>query len=177
MFVVLTDTVASTALSVGFRPEQVQQIPNGVDVERYVATSHDRMRLRAELGIPVGSFVVLAVGQVGRRKGTDRLLAAWRKFEPLASGPVCLILVGAPDGTVPIDEIITAKDVLLVGHVNEPERYYSVADSFVLLSRSEGMANALLEAVAAGLPIIVSDIPPNRELASRLNGFRSFGNG
>lgn len=173
--IALTEHTRQSALAVGFDEGQVRQIPNGVDVGRYMTAGQRREQLRTELGISEDCFVVLSVGQVGRRKGIDRLLAAWREFHRTTSGPVRLILVGAPDGSISSDEFTRTEDVQLVGHVNKPDQYYGAADSFVLLSRSEGMANVLLEATAAGLPIVVSDIPPNRELASRLGGLVASG--
>lgn len=166
--VVLSDYTRRVALQAGFRPDQIRIIPNGVDVERYLAVLGDRESIRRELGIKGDCFVVLFVGQIGRRKGVDRLVSVWREFRESALGPVRLILVGAPDGSVPLDNVLDADDVLLTGHVKEPDCYFGAADAFVLLSRSEGLANVLLEATAAGIPCIVSDIPANRELAERL---------
>lgn len=175
VLIVLTEHTRRIALKQEFSQRQVMRIPNGVDVERYSEARANRRLFRKELNIPDDCFVVLYVGQLGRRKGVDRLLDVWREFRKNASGPVRLFLVGAPDGSVSLAEIARLDDVHLVGHVNQPERYYGSADAFVLLSRSEGMANVLLEATAAGVPIIVSDIPPNRELALQLDGFVASG--
>ena len=52
---------------------------------------------------------------------------------------------------------------------DRPEKWLAWADCFVLPSRREGLSNALLEAMAAGLPCIANDIPPNREVLDNGN--------
>lgn len=173
--VVLSEHARNSALGWGFKPEQLRRIPNGVDVHRFQRALEDRARTRAELEISDDCFVVLSVGRIGLRKGVDRLLAAWRAFHPTALGPVRLLVVGAPDGTLAMDEVQSTEDVQVIGHVHDPERFYAAADVLVLLSRSEGMANVLLEAASAGLPSIVSDIPENREVAQSLGALVASG--
>lgn len=166
--VVLTEHTSSAAQKAGFKSKQIRRIPNGVQVSRYAISEGERSRLRKELGITEDCFVLLFVGQIGRRKGIDRLLLAWNKFYRTSASSL-LMLVGAPDGSVSQQKLQT-EGVCLPGHVKDPSKYFAVADCFILLSRSEGMPNVILEAVAAGTPFIVSDIPPNRELARYFGG-------
>ena len=49
-------------------------------------------------------------------------------------------------------------------------RYLVSSDIFIFPSKREGMSNSLLEAVLTGIPVIASDIPPNRELLAKVNG-------
>lgn len=171
VLVVLTEYARQAAIRSGIPAERLRIIPNGVDVERYSRLVEDRNSRRAEMNIPEECFVVLFVGQVGLRKGVDRLLRAWQEFQrKITDIPTLLVLVGEIDGSIPPETLSMVRHVRVVGHVNDPTPYYAISDCFVLLSRSEGMANVLLEAAASGIPFIVSDIPPNKELAARLGG-------
>jgi L-malate glycosyltransferase len=63
------------------------------------------------------------------------------------------------------------KQVHFLGRVNEMPSYLQSADLFVLPSLAEGLSNALLEAMACGLPVIAADLPGNKELLSNsING-------
>ena len=57
-----------------------------------------------------------------------------------------------------------AEKVALIGHEEDVRGFLGILDIFVLPSYSEGMSNAILEAMASGVPIVVSDIPPNLEI-------------
>jgi glycosyltransferase involved in cell wall biosynthesis len=83
-----------------------------------------------------------------------------------------LAIVGAGDlfeETRQLAESCAARDRIHLPGFDQPEKWLSWADCFVLPSRREGMSNALLEAMAAGLPCIANDIPPNREVLDNGN--------
>ena len=106
---------------------------------------------------------ILAVGRLVPQKGFDMLLrafancardmAGWR-VEILGDGPLRQELARLAE-TLGIRE-----RVVFHGHVADPFSHYARAAMFVLPSRFEGMPNALLEAMAAGLPAVVSDASP-----------------
>ena len=109
-----------------------------------------------------GRFM-LAVGRLHPQKGFDVLLRAlaksgaqqhgWR-LKVLGNGPLRQALHDQAD------EFGVAKLVDWVGYAPDPYPSYASADAFVLPSRYEGMPNALLEAMAMGLPVIVTDACP-----------------
>jgi glycosyltransferase involved in cell wall biosynthesis len=100
---------------------------------------------------------LLAVGRLVREKGFDLLLPALvevRRQFPAAD--LVIAGSGAEEATLKAQSLALGLDaaVCFAGHVAEPWSYFSPATLFVLSSRQEGMPNAMLEAAAAGLPIV-----------------------
>ncbi|MEU6621860.1 glycosyltransferase [Streptomyces litmocidini] len=126
-------------------------VHNGVDTARFATDGPPRD----------AAPTVVCVGRLCRQKGQDVLLAAWPAV--LADVPGArLVLVG--DG--PDAEALRAAagpSVRFTGAVEDPVPWYRAADVVVLPSRWEGMALAPLEAMAAGRPVVVSDVDGARE--------------
>ncbi|MFE3072700.1 glycosyltransferase family 4 protein [Streptomyces sp. NPDC059247] len=126
-------------------------VHNGVDIARFASDGPSRD--------PVPT--VVCVGRLCRQKGQDVLLAAWPAV--LAEVPDArLVLVGdGPDA----DRLRAAAgpSVRFTGAVDDTVPWYRAADVVVLPSRWEGMALAPLEAMAAGRPVVVSDVDGARE--------------
>lgn len=126
----------------------------------------DRNRLRDALHIPNG-IVILCIGRlVIAQKSQDTLVMAVGKLREKGLS-VSLVLVGAgPD----LERLANLADrcapggVKFVSETPDPISYLTAANIFVLPSLSEGLPGVLLEAMAAGLPCVASDIPGNREL-------------
>jgi glycosyltransferase involved in cell wall biosynthesis len=147
-------------------PGKVVTIPNGVDGGRFAGVP--RGRFRSAHGIGDGAFVVVAAGSIKRVKGQDVLLdgaAGWLGRTPEAR----LVLAGDRSGRFAGELLARAEalgvggQVLAPGPVADVPGLFADADLFVLPSRSEGMSNALLEAMAAGLPVLATDVGGNRE--------------
>jgi UDP-glucose:(heptosyl)LPS alpha-1,3-glucosyltransferase len=138
----------------GIAETKVVVIPNGVDHERF----HPRLRLssgeriRRELGIGEDSRVVLFVGTGFRRKGLDRLLRLWQ--EP--SLPNTYLLVVGNDSHLSVYRTAWRKNpyVVFTGPKSNVEEYYAAADLLALPSVQEAFGNVILEALAAGLPVV-----------------------
>ena len=62
------------------------------------------------------------------------------------------------------------SNVVLCGNVSNVNEYLNVADFFVSVSKAEGMPNAVLEAMSVGLPVILSDIEPHKEIFNENKG-------
>ncbi|MGW2299909.1 glycosyltransferase [Streptomyces sp. NPDC001809] len=126
-------------------------VHNGVDVARFATDGPP--------GNPAPT--VVCVGRLCRQKGQDVLLAAWPAV--LAEVPTArLVLVGdGPDG--PRLRAAAGPSVRFTGAVDDTVPWFRAADVVVLPSRWEGMALAPLEAMAAGRPVVVSDVDGARE--------------
>lgn len=149
---------------------RIEIIPNGVDLSRFrsARTPDERDRLRAGLGVGPADPLILFVGGISPRKRVDLLLEMWGIVGPSARG-AHLVLVGPRrdlerpelDGfRRRLEALRTASGasdrVHFVGAVENIEEYYRAADIFVFASRREGMGNVVLEAMATGLPVVLT---------------------
>lgn len=104
--------------------------------------------------------VFLAVGRLSHQKSFDILLQAFAKTRARCPG-WRLTIVGDGEESASLRDLATTLGVgdlvTWTGLVAEPDTYYREAGIFVLSSRHEGMPNALLEAMAAGMPVVVTD--------------------
>lgn len=143
--------------------DRLHLVQGGIDLARVTDSPPlDRARLPA----PMGAKLVLWTGRLDPIKGLSTLLKALAQVDPGQSAHLLL----AGDGPLRDD---LEREALALGiedrmHVlgvrrDVPSLLHSV-DLFVFPSRTEGLPNALLEAMAAGLPIITTDVPGCRDL-------------
>lgn len=134
-----------------------------------------RLKSRKKLGLPENAQILLFVGSIIYRKGVDILIGVFCKLAPIYP-KLHLVLIG-PQGktdTTRIDETFVNElkekihsanlddRVHWVGLVKEQNTlvdYYHAADIFFLPTRNEGLGNVLIEAMAAGLPVVTSLLP------------------
>ena len=138
---------------------KVTIIPNGVDLAHYRQMPAEENQL--EIEIPASAFVILTVARLERQKGHHLLLASARvlceaneqlHFVWLGDGPEMERLWGA------VQAAGLAGRIHLIGASDAVPAWLARADLFVLPSLAEGMPNALLEALAAGVPAIASAV-------------------
>jgi glycosyltransferase involved in cell wall biosynthesis len=166
---VLNDGMMAEADEVGLATSRIAWMPNPVDMEEFRPPSSDeKARLRSGLGVPLDAPVVLFVGRLAPEKELSSLIAAFRQV--LEHRPD-VILVLAGDGPSRADLEASAGDLLgsairLTGMipVSEVPRFMQASDIFALVSSLEGLPVSLIEAMAVGLPSVVSDIPANLQL-------------
>jgi len=143
----------------------------GMPTRRFEPTSGELVTsLRRRLGLSEETTVLLAVGRLSREKGQADLLHAFRKLCNTHSGPLRLIVVGEGPERPRLHQL--ARDLRLVdrvhleGQQDEVRPYYGLADIFVLPSHSEGTPNVILEAMAAGLPVVATSVGGVPEMTS-----------
>jgi len=146
----------------GELPGEWRVVHPGVDAERFAHDPKARAEIRAMHGIGPEDFVMLFVGMNFGPKGLGPLMEGFAEFRRREPGRAARLLV-VGRGPVPEFErratrLGIRQDVIFAGvQVHGIERYYSAADAFALLSEFETFGMVVLEAMAAGLPVIVSE--------------------
>jgi glycosyltransferase involved in cell wall biosynthesis len=143
-------------------PGKIAVVPNGVDVD--AAVQHLEAcapEARRELGLSPADMVVATIGRIHPEKGLPYLLESFRPFLHEHPRAVLLIAGDGPERGA-LEEVAKslriAERVRFLGTVPEPWKVLAAADIFVLSSVYEGMPNALLEAMAAALPVVATGI-------------------
>jgi glycosyltransferase involved in cell wall biosynthesis len=139
---------------------KVQVIGNGIETRRF-RDGGDRTVVRQDLGIPADAVVFGTVGRLTEVKRPDLLLRAFAQVRMKVPASHLLIVgdgplrseLGGLATTLGLD-----GGVHFAGYQAQPERLYRAMDVFALTSRSEGIPQAVLEASAAGLPVIASRV-------------------
>lgn len=151
---------------------RIEVLPNGVDMGAYAA--HDREEVRRGLSVAEDDTVIVCVANLHPNKGHRDLLEAFRALSPEHQG-LRLILVGDGTERTHLEDqaarLGIADKVRFLGKRDDVPELLAASDIFVLPTFFEGLSNALLEAMASGLPCVATDIPENRQLITDgLNG-------
>jgi glycosyltransferase involved in cell wall biosynthesis len=144
----------------GLAPPRLVVIPNGIDTDRFTPGER-RVAVRTALGIPPAARLVVSVSRLAFIKGIDVLVEAVPAIR--AAVPDAMFLV-AGDGsdqekiTRRIEALDLRGSLRLLGVHEDVPGLLAAADLFVLPSRSEGQPNAVIEAMAMGLPVVASRV-------------------
>jgi glycosyltransferase involved in cell wall biosynthesis len=161
--VALTEETVDELIRLGYPTQRILRVVNGVDTEMKFTSSAPR---KAE------TVNVVYAGRITAIKGLEDLLTAW---EILHSCAVNLKIHLRIHGTGPLEsrirQIISARSlgntVTMCGHSENVQEIFCDADIFVLPSYMEGVSNAVLEAMAAGLPIVGTTLGGTVNLVGR----------
>ncbi len=146
----------------GYDPSRVATVYDGVRLENVASVSSARPEMRAELSIPDGVPVVGTITRLSIQKRIDRLLDA------MALLPDAHLII-AGEGELGSEmrahavELEIADRVHFLGFRSDVARVLSAFDVFALTSDKEGMANAMLESLAAGVPVVSTEVSGARE--------------
>jgi len=167
---VLNPGMIAEAAECGLRASKLLWMPNPVDLSEFCPPPRDvRAALRAKLGIPEESEVVLFVGRLAPEKELASMVRGFAGISAVRPRAV-LLLVG--DGPCREELQGIARELGNEGRVrftgavpsSAVHEWVQIADVFALVSSLEGLPVSLIEAMATGLPVVVSDIPANRQL-------------
>lgn len=142
-------------LRLGYRPRQLAVIENGVEVGGDRGDPRRRETVRAELGIDAAAFVIGAVARVDAMKDYPCLLAALERLD----GATC-VAVGRGTEALP-----AVPGLIRLGERRDVPRLLAAFDVLVSASAfGEGFSNAIAEAMAAGLPVVTTDVGDARRI-------------
>ncbi|MBW2617540.1 MAG: glycosyltransferase family 4 protein [Deltaproteobacteria bacterium] len=178
--VALTRTVADCYLELGAGPEKIVEIPNGLDLDRF-SQATDLEEARQRWGLRPDRPMVLTLGRHHPKKGYHLIPAAARRLrqkglaftwlvvgqgtealDPLIQeeGVADLVRVAGPVGAAPAGADPAAVEL----PADEVIALYCLADVFVLPSYLETFGRVLIEAMAAGVPVVTTDAPGCRDV-------------
>lgn len=171
-FIVITRGLHDLLVKLEIPEERIHIAPDGYDPKEFEHLQ-DRGMARKELGIPLDSFVVFYGGSFYSWKGLDPIVESWSETDPRAH----LVLIGGPDpDTKRLEKLVPSEAKERVHILPRRPRaelvsIYSVADIGLISSSLESNHSALytsplklFEYLAAGLPVLASDVPTSREV-------------
>jgi len=143
--------------------ERATVIPNGIDLAPW-RTPVEKSAARSELDLPAGASVIATLGRLHEQKGHAYLLRAARLLAERQADALFLIAGYGPlRGRLEAQarELGVAERVRFLGYRRDVRRILAAADIFVLPSLWEGMSNAIMEAMAAGRPVVATAVDGN----------------
>jgi len=159
--VVLTNQNRNYVLDrVGIAAAKVSVIPNGLAPRAMLPNREDRAALRHQLGVPGDAIVLLAAGRLADEKNFTVLITALEALSSEIPRLYTLILGEGPELAAlqtQIDRAGLGNICRLLGHKTDIQSYYDIADIFVQPSIFELQSLAMLEAMQARLPVVVSE--------------------
>ncbi len=149
-------------------PDKLRLIYNGIKYPQNNATVHDVPLIRQELGIDDATLVMTIVANLIPYKGHVDLILALSQIKEKLPDPWLLLMVGnglerRPDIIQQIEINNLAGNVVCLGQRSDIEQIYLQTDIGLLVSHQESFSNAVIEGMAAGVPMVVTDVGGNKE--------------
>jgi glycosyltransferase involved in cell wall biosynthesis len=163
------DTIRNLAVAYGMDPERIVTFPWGANIEKYSpGKSKPQISVRQRLGWDENTFVLLSTRNWAPLYGVDDLARAFvsvarkrpeLRLFMLGNGPL------APTIRRIIQQGSAMEQVQFPGQVSQAKLpdFYRAADLYISTSHSDGTSISLLESLASGTPVLLSDIPGNKE--------------
>jgi glycosyltransferase involved in cell wall biosynthesis len=171
--VALSQEMADELVALGIDRDKIGIVPNAVDAGRFAASPDRRAAVRSEFGLPENAFVFLCVARNHPQKDFATLIAAFRALcAEVPERDLRLVIAGRDAESLRVQLGDLSERLILCECGAEsaaqqvpsmpPDKLvglYLAADAFVLSSLLEGFSSAIIEAMAAGLPLVVTDVP------------------
>lgn len=143
----------------------------GIDTEKFRTCAVDREHKRKELGIPPHEKILISVGELNTNKNQKTMIQAVAK---LKNPSIHYLIVGVGQNEQELKQIVRTlhleKQVHFLGYRRDIHELDKISDIFVFPSFREGLSASLMEAMASGLPCIVSAVRGNRDLIENGKG-------
>ena len=171
--VALSREMEDELVALGVARDKIRIMPNAVDAVRFTASPDRHAAVRSEFGLPESAFVFLCVARNHPQKDFSTLLAAFRALcAEVPERDLRLVIAGRDSEQLRTQLGDLSERVILCecGAESDAQQVpsmppdklvglYLAADAFVLSSLLEGFSSAIIEAMAAGLPLVVTDVP------------------
>jgi glycosyltransferase involved in cell wall biosynthesis len=158
-FLALSEQISDDLRTLGVPNSKILKVANAVDTLKFAPPSADERKAMQDRLSPAQEKVVIYIGRLAPEKGVDVLIDAWTLVSKSCEDSI-LFVVGAGSEEETLKDQVRALNlqgsVRFLGQVDDVYPSLAVSDIFVLPSRAEGLPNALLEAMACGLPSVCS---------------------
>ncbi len=150
----------------GWDGERIQVVFNGVDLDAWAG---EESTMREELGIPADRFVMLCASRFAHDKGHAYLIRSLKELTEMHHGPFTMVLAGDGELLEPTKALaaelgLTDEQVKFIGFRKDIKNLYKGADLYVNASEHEALSFLIIEAQAAGLPCVITDMGGNRDI-------------
>ena len=154
--------------------QQIRYIPNGIDIERFIKSLDRGSAAKDQFSAAIRGGRRIVIGTIAPLRPEKNLERLLRAFAALPPGPDARLVVAGDGPTRTALEAIAAalkiaEHVLFVGAVHAPETVLASFDIFALSSDTEQMPLAVLEAMAAGLPLVATDVGDIKHMVAAPN--------
>jgi glycosyltransferase involved in cell wall biosynthesis len=170
-WIALSHEMADELATLKIPYEKITIIPNSTEIPIEAAYDEGtKVRSRRELSRSMDKIGIF-VGRLSEEKNLDVLIHAWSAV--VKEYPDAHLLLLGEGGSyrnvesklrTQVDRLALDKSIHFLGHVDNVKEYMLASDVFVLPSRTEGMSNSLVEALACGAAIVATNIPANSEI-------------
>lgn len=167
---VSSDEAAFARDHLGIRDRDLRTVPNGVNCARFrPVQAGEKRALRAQFGLPPDALLLGTVGRFSTQK--DPLTTYSALAEVMATEPqLHFVHLGKGELEPKVDALLAERGLSgrchRIQYLADTAPFYQMLDGFVLASLYEGMSYAVIEGIATGLPMILSDAPGNRDFAA-----------
>lgn len=140
----------------------IEYIQNGVDETVFYKQENTKNQVRLKLNLPEDKKIFLVVGKLSERKNPIVIAEA---FNLRNKKDEVLVFLGEGELKEELNKYCDKNEnILLKGNVNNVKDYLIAGDYYISASLGEGLPNSALEALAMGMPSILSNIPPHAEI-------------
>lgn len=156
-FIMISREIETELTEVGIPAEQRVFIPNGVDVTRFSPPDAEQKRTqRTALGLPEDALIVVFTGRLAAEKRLHHAINVWPAVRAACPNAL-LLIVGSGEEEASL-KALAGEGVHFAGGTKDVAPFLKAADLFLLPSATEGLSNAMLEAMATGLPVLATRV-------------------
>ncbi len=156
-FFVISHEIDQELNEIGIPNARRAHLPNGVDTDKFSPISESEKRtMRASLQLPEDALVCVYSGRLVAEKRVDRLITAFGELTD--KYPHALLLILGTGEQIKTLESMAGSAVRFIGFTDRVNEYLKAADVFVLPSATEGLSNAMLEALASSLAVVATSV-------------------
>ncbi|MFH1784727.1 MAG: glycosyltransferase family 4 protein [bacterium] len=173
LFICPSREIRQELLNTGTSQDKVMMIPNGVSINNFFPLDlFLKQELKQKMGMK-GQLIIFS-GRLSPEKDLETLLSVFKEI--VKDYEIALLILGAGPLESKYQDWVgqnqLKEKVYFLGNIEKVTPYLQISDIFVLPSLSEGLSNSLLEAMACGIPAVVTDIGGNRDMIhDGINGF------